>query len=312
MLSNNQRDAFFFSTGYWMAYRMYFHRGSGHVPNQCQKMSKVFKSIPNVPFQPMLLRAFAFWGDSWLFICTCFAYSGLQPESHLIRDLTTYLLCILLRAECSVSPFSFCRVHVLAFLAMSTRAAGFTLGSFLFTTVHLGLASTSCSDATLPESCDLSARSLLQRNVEFKSLSASACRKLFQHFFATFCWCSLGSSVWGVLGCFLKNRTKESYKVFTEGIKEKNSDRNNARVQSTKMLVDLACCDITQFSAISTSQTKSGVRIAVILCFWWQGQRIIWLAQGAFLAIPVSRTRILRELSLDRSWMMFGKRESFI
>lgn len=99
--------------------------------------------------------------------------SGLQPESHLIRDLTTYLLCILLRAECSVSTSSFCRVHVLAFLAMSRRAAGYTLGSFLFTTVHPSLASTSCSDATLLESCDLSARSLLQRNVEFKSLSAS-------------------------------------------------------------------------------------------------------------------------------------------
>eukprot|EP00435_Cladocopium_sp_Y103_P029462 s3100_g7.t1 len=97
----------------------------------------------------------------------------LQTESHLIRDLTTYLLCILLRAECSVSTSSFCHIHVLAFLAMSRRAAGFTLGSFLFTTVHLGLASTSCSDATLMlESCDLSARSLLQRNVEFKSLSA--------------------------------------------------------------------------------------------------------------------------------------------
>lgn len=147
------------------------------------------KSIPNVPFHTLLLHAFAFWGA--LFICTCFAYSGLQPESHLIRDLTTYLLCILLRAECSVSTSSFCRVHVLAFLAMSRRAAGYTLGSFLFTTVHPSLASTSCSDATLLESCDLSARSLLQRNVEFKSLSASAYRKLFQHFFV-FCFCSVG------------------------------------------------------------------------------------------------------------------------
>ena len=40
-----------------MAYRMYFHRGSGHVPNQCQKMSKVFQMFHFNPCFCVLLHS---------------------------------------------------------------------------------------------------------------------------------------------------------------------------------------------------------------------------------------------------------------
>lgn len=115
---------------------------------------------------------------------------------------------------------------------------------------------------------------------------------------------------------FLRKETKETYKASTEGIKQKNSNRNDAHVWTMFEHVCQRGCWWILHVVISPNflpyqpptQTKSGVvRIAVFSFFWWQGKRFIWLAQGAFLTIPVSCTRILWELSVDRSWLMCGR-----